>query len=168
MTVQISYAQLRANFSSGTPSLPGYVSTADLFHEIGWDDFISNPSYQNTCAIRLCLALIKTGHPLSSGSHKILAGAYKGERVEVRMRTLAEKLAQPSWFGAPRVLEDRNVSNAIGSGQGVIAYFGLPGYSGGGHIDLIDGSAGALSCGTQCYNQADDVWFWPLQRGLVS
>ena len=37
------------------------IDKAQLFHEIGWDDLIDNPDYDNTCAIRMSLALIKSG-----------------------------------------------------------------------------------------------------------
>lgn len=37
------------------------VSRSDLYKEIGWDDVANNPAFENTCAIRISLAFIKSG-----------------------------------------------------------------------------------------------------------
>jgi hypothetical protein len=38
-----------------------------LFQQIGWDDLIKNPAYGNTCAIRVSLALIRSGVTIPGG-----------------------------------------------------------------------------------------------------
>ena len=43
------------------------VSRDTLFQQIGWDDLIKNPGYGNTCAIRVSLALIRSGITIPSG-----------------------------------------------------------------------------------------------------
>lgn len=164
MTKNIPYDTLRANYAPSTPSHAGYVSLADLYRQIGWDEFISNPNYQNTCAIRVSLALVKSGYPLTAGSHRILSGPHKGKRVQVSMTKLADLLATPAWLGKPEILSAQNPASALRARRGIIAFHGIAGYAGGGHIDLIDNSADALNCASACYFGAKQVWFWPLAR----
>src|SRR5438067_5385461 len=38
-----------------------------LFHLLGWDDLIKNPDYANTCAVRVSLALIRSGVHIPDG-----------------------------------------------------------------------------------------------------
>lgn len=165
MTIQIDYTLLKSNYAPSQPSRPGYISLADLYKSIGWDAYVNDPNYQNTCALRICLALIKSGFELSSGSHNILAGEHKGKRVEVRMSRLAEKLSRSEWLGKAEVLKAPNPANGIGARQGIIAFHGVAGYSGGGHIDLIDNDTSSLRCASACYFGANQVWFWPLLKG---
>jgi hypothetical protein len=58
---------------------PNGISRDDLFREIGFDAYISNPNYDNTCAIRMSLALVKSGFYLPAGrsSHIIQKGPEK-------------------------------------------------------------------------------------------
>ena len=52
----------------------------------------------------------------------------------------------------------------IGQRQGLVAFFRIPGYLGGagGHIDLLLPSAGVQVCGTECYWDCGEVWFWEI------
>lgn len=168
MTLQIPYATLRANFASAEPSAAGYVSMADLYAQIGWDAYITDPNYQNTCAVRLSLALTGAGYPLGYGSHRALAGPHKGKRLQVNMQRLADMLARPAWLGKPETLEAPNPASGIKGRQGIIAFHGIPGYTGGGHIDLIENSPESLRCASTCYFGSREVWFWPLQPARVS
>ena len=43
------------------------VSRDTLFQQIGWDDLIKNPGYGNTWAIRVSLALIRSGVTIPGG-----------------------------------------------------------------------------------------------------
>lgn len=167
MAVILPYSTLRANYSPSTPSQPDYVSQADLYKEIGWDAFVGNPNYGNTCAVRMSLALLKSGHEVNPGSHRILAGAYKGKRLQVNMSKLADLLAEDRWFGRPETLSSPDVSAALAARRGIIAFHGIPGYAGGGHIDLIDTNSASLRCASACYFDADEVWFWPLSMAGV-
>lgn len=168
MTKAIPYQTLRANYAPSTPSRDGYVSLSDLYTQIGWQDFITDPNYQNTCAIRISLALVKSGFPLSAGSHRILSGEHKGKRVQVNMSRLADLLATPAWLGQPEIVSAANPSTGIKARQGIIAFHGIAGYSGGGHIDLIDNETASLRCASACYFGARETWFWPLAKARVS
>ncbi|WP_221625276.1 type VI secretion system amidase effector protein Tae4 [Burkholderia sp. Bp9090] len=43
------------------------VSREALYEELGWQDLVANPAYANTCAIRISLALVKSGMTLRGG-----------------------------------------------------------------------------------------------------
>ncbi|PHV14654.1 hypothetical protein GQ37_000175 [Janthinobacterium sp. BJB1] len=139
------------------------VDQAALFGEIGWDDLIGKDSFANTCAIRVSLALIKAGIRLQ-GRMAIRRGPFKGALIEPGQARLAHMLASPSMFGAPEKFA-RDAANAgIGQRQGVVAFFRIPGYLGGagGHIDILLPSIGVKVCGTECYWDCGEVWFWPV------
>ena len=56
------------------------VKKPELFKEIGWDDLIDNATYYNTCAIRVSLALIKSGLFIH-GRIAIKKGPHKGKLI---------------------------------------------------------------------------------------
>ncbi|MFV0334223.1 MAG: T6SS effector amidase Tae4 family protein [Tropicimonas sp.] len=162
MAINLPFATLHANYYSSRISAPNYVDQQTLYTEIGWEEFLGNPYYENTCATRVSLALLKSGHEVRPGSHRIQKGPYKGKRLQVSMKDLANILAQDHWFGAPEILNQPDPSAAVGARQGIIAFHRLPTYSGGGHIDLIDNSTASLVCASGCYFEAEETWFWPL------
>lgn len=43
-------------------------SREKLFRDIGWDSLIKDSAYKNTCAIRLSIALQKSGISISSSA----------------------------------------------------------------------------------------------------
>ncbi|MDO5528040.1 MAG: type VI secretion system amidase effector protein Tae4 [Paracoccus sp. (in: a-proteobacteria)] len=159
MSFDIPYATLKANYASSNTAQGNFVSQRDLFTEIGWEEFLGNPNYRNTCAIRLSLAIVKSGREVRLGSHRILKGPHQGKRVEVGMKRLAALLATPAWLGKPETLSARTPVNDLRGRRGIIAFHGIPGFSGGGHIDLIDPAEG---CASDCYFGAGELWFWPL------
>lgn len=162
MTLSIAYPTLKAVYPSSNPRSDKYVSQGDLFREIGWDDYIGNPNYENTCAIRVSLALVRAGVKISPKSHNILKGPHEGKGVEVNMARLARLLARPGYFGAYETLTDGTLATAREARQGIIAFHGIPGYVGGGHIDLIDNHETADRCASSCYFGSTEVWFWPM------
>ncbi|MDR1890406.1 MAG: type VI secretion system amidase effector protein Tae4 [Zoogloeaceae bacterium] len=90
------YATVRANFSSTRE-----LSTEDLYKEIGWDDVIGKPQWSNTCAVRMSLALVKSGLNIR-GNMKILKGAYKGREIETNQMKLANLLKNEIYLGEPK------------------------------------------------------------------
>lgn len=66
------FSVLATNYSSNR-----VVSKDDLFKEIGWDDLTSKTEYNNTCAIRVSLALVKSGISVQ-GRMKITRATTKG------------------------------------------------------------------------------------------
>ncbi len=162
MTIYLPYSTLRTNFDSSNDFRWDYLGQKDLFEEIGWEAFVGNPFYENTCAIRMSLALLKSGYEVTSGSHRILAGPYKGKRIEVNMAKLAKVLSEDHWFGKPETVTAPDVSAAIVARCGIIAFHRIPGFPGNGHIDLIDNSQASLRCASFCFFGAKEIWFWPL------
>ncbi|SPZ47541.1 Uncharacterised protein [Agrobacterium tumefaciens] len=77
--MRVNFDTLYKNYPSSDPSHPNYLSQRDLFTEIGWDDFIGNPNYHNTCAIRVSIAFVKSGINIVPASHRIQKGPYAGK-----------------------------------------------------------------------------------------
>lgn len=157
--VKPAFTNLRENYSSVAA-----VDQAALFGEIGWEDLIGKDSFANTCAIRVSLALIKAGIQIK-GRMAIRKGPFKGALIEPGQAKLAHMLASPSMFGAPEKFSRDAAIAGIGQRQGVVAFFRIPGYLGGagGHIDLLLPSAGVQVCGTECYWDCAEVWFWEIR-----
>ena len=67
-----------------------------LFAELGWSDIADNPSYKDTCAIRMSIALLRSGVTLPGAPMRVNAGKLKGKRVEQRQHKLSDML-KLSW-----------------------------------------------------------------------
>ena len=78
-----TYAEILSNF----PSVEGTDRTT-LFNQMGWSEFLERRGYQNTCAIRMSIALQKSGIDLPHGGHRFLDGELNGKRLEVRQKVL--------------------------------------------------------------------------------
>lgn len=142
------------------------VGKAELFREIGWDDLIKNSAYDNTCAIRMSLALMKVGVPIH-GRMAIKKGPFAGQKIEPGQLKLSNMLVHKSLFGAPEKFTQQSVKAGIAERSGVIAFFRIPGYLGGrgGHIDIVSpGPNDHLACGSGCYFNAEAFWFWELAK----
>lgn len=140
------------------------VSKEDLLNEIGWDDLIRNPAYDNTCAIRVSLALIKSGL-LISGRIAIKKGPHKGRLIEPGQARLSQLLATRQYFGAPEKFKTVVADSSIGNRKGVVSFWRVPGYlnGNGGHIDVVSPVLGGVRmCGSGCYWDSSEVWFWEL------
>lgn len=147
---------LRSNFASNK-----VVKKPELFAELGWDDLIHKPEYNNTCAVRISLALVKSGVPIR-GRFIIKNGVYKGRMIEPGQSRLAKMLAEPAYFGTPEKFARKDAISSIGSRRGVVVFWNIPNYMDGrgGHIDIVPGADSV--CGSDCYWNAKEIWFWPL------
>jgi hypothetical protein len=136
-----------------------------LFRLLGWDDLIPNPAYANTCAIRVSLALLRSGVHIPEGRLQIKAGTHKGKMIEPGQAKLSLILAKPSMLGKPEKYEHGKMEDGVGDRSGIVSFFQLiPGLYMGGHIDIVSPVLGGIrACGTDCYWSAQEVWFWPLQ-----
>lgn len=153
------FSVLATNYSSNR-----VVSKDDLFKEIGWDDLISKPEYNNTCAIRVSLALVKSGVSVR-GRMKINKGDHKGKLIEPGQAKLSNMLAGAAYFGLPEKYKTTEAESKIRLRSGVISFWKIPGYLGGagGHIDIVAPALGGIrACGSQCFWDSTEVWFWPL------
>jgi hypothetical protein len=75
--LNISFNVLRNNYPRKQD-----IERPALFKEIGWDDLIDNDAYENTCAIRVSMALIKCGVTIPEGRMAIKNGPHKGKMLE--------------------------------------------------------------------------------------
>lgn len=94
--ISLTYLSLADKFSSNKS-----VTKRTLFEEIGWDDLIDDTAYDNTCAIRLSLALIKCNVPIS-GRIAIRSGLHKGKLIGDKSRQWQEA-------GCPDGIEARHL-----------------------------------------------------------
>jgi hypothetical protein len=141
------------------------VSHDELFHLLGWDDLIKNPAYENTCAIRVSLALIRCGIHIPEGRIPIRAeGIHKGKLIEPGQAKLSAILSRQSMLGNPEKYGNEDMERRIGNRTGIVSFFQLiPGIYMHGHIDVVSPMYGGVhACGTECYWTSKEVWFWPL------
>lgn len=136
-----------------------------LFREIGWDDLIHNANYENTCATRVSLALIKTGITIPGARMPIRTGQYKGRMIEPGQAKLSHILEGAAMLGIPERFDNAHARAAIGERSGIVSFWRLiPGVYEGGHIDLVSPVFQPIGqCGTDCYWASKEVWFWPLR-----
>jgi hypothetical protein len=151
-----SYINLKTNFSSNR-----VVLKEALFTEIGWQGLIPNMNYDDTCAIRMSLALIKSGMTIP-GRMAIMAGKYKGKLIEPGHNKLCAILKGPAFLGRPEIFKSPAAENAIAGRSGIASFWRI-GQGAGGHIDLISTKNYQPVCGSSCYFNSADVWFWPLK-----
>lgn len=140
------------------------VNQAELFEEIGWGDLAGKPAYVNTCAIRMSLALIKSGLTIP-GRMRIKSGRNKGARIEPGQAKLSNILARPVYLGDPEKFKRLDAQDGIGVRSGIVSFFDINPQveTAQGHIDLVSQSAGRSLCGTSCFWLAKEIWFWPLK-----
>jgi len=136
-----------------------------LFRLLGWDDLIKNSTYENTCAIRVSLALIRCGVHIPDGRIPIKTGTHKGKLIEPGQARLSATLCRQSMLGKPEKFSNAAMDAGIGNRSGIVSFFQLiPGIYMHGHIDVISPQLGGMrACGTDCYWTAKEAWFWPLE-----
>jgi hypothetical protein len=150
----------KPSFAMLSASHPGRTKRPPFYEKLGWSDLTHNPSFFDTCAIRMSVALNGAGVPVV-GWLRIKAGPLKGKSVEPSQAKLSRWLKEQ--WGDPEVY--RSVDEArrgIANRTGVVSFFGLH-PSGGGHIDLVkpDGH-GFHECAVACYFDSREIWFWPV------
>lgn len=152
-----NFVTLRGNFS------PASILRATLYKEIGWDDLTNNPTYFDTCAIRMSLALIKSGMVIP-GRMPIKAGMHTGKLIEPGQARLSKILARPSFLGKPETFKTADAESGVGQRTGIISFFDIDPSSDTqhGHIDLVRPENNFRRCSNSCYWTASSVWFWEL------
>jgi hypothetical protein len=155
----IPYAELRQHFP-----LKAIVKKPALYESIGHPEKIPDANWDNTCAVRLSIALVGVGVPIAPGYLTIETGPHKGKRIESRQKTLSEFLRK-RWGEPEKYAGGPAARKGIGRRQGVISFFQLYGPSDRqGHIDLVGpDSWDEPMCADDCYWSSVEVWFWPLK-----
>ncbi len=158
-----SFMAFKANHYSSNKHNSNFMGSEEIYKLIGYDIEElkkQNPGYVNTCAIRMSLALIKSGMNFS-GRLKIKNGPYKGRMIEPGAKLLAGQLAKPQLFGRPELISPSNAVVRLSGKKGMVLFWKVTGY-GGGHIDLIETSNAVQVCNSACYFSSKEIWFWPL------
>ena len=152
-----SFELLRLNF-------PKSERQEQLFKEIGWTSLLNNDAYKDTCAIRMSVALLRSGVQLPTARMKITGGALRGKRIEPGQGKLSFILRR-LWGEPEKFSGEQAAMAAIGNRSGVVSFFRIHGgRTDGGHIDLVQGApSGFPSCARSCYFHAASIWFWPLE-----
>lgn len=157
-----NFAVLKGNHNSSTEGKSGYLSGAALYKEIGYeiDQLVSqNAGYRNTCAVRMSLALIKSGVSIR-GRIWIKAGRHAGKSVEPGAKRLADQLL--TTLGRPMITSQTSKALDLLRGKrGIVFFWKIEGYDGG-HIDLIEPANATSLCNSQCYFSCKEIWFWEL------
>ena len=162
--MNISYATLKSNHYSSDQSNSSYLSAEEVYTEAGlnYENLIrQNPAYENTCAVRMSLALIKTGVSFT-GRLRIKSGKYEGKTIEPGAKLLADQLKRKSLLGMPEVNKPTKFINKVLGKKGIVLFWKITGY-GGGHIDLIEVSNTEQTCNSNCYFDSKEIWFWELK-----
>lgn len=165
MRTHVPYAAIRKHFPDTST-----VSPEELYHWIGYPENIGNPNFENTCAVRMSLALLGAGFP-NPGRWRIKAGKYAGRAIETKQRLLSRwlltQLGQPEKFSSGPEAERK-----IGTRRGIVSFFSI--YNDDrpqGHIAIVSKDLwGYFRCGnehprqsTGCFWSSREVWFWPLK-----
>jgi hypothetical protein len=121
---------------------------------------VDNPDYVNTCAIRMSYTLNNTGQNVKSGAGMLTVKGGDKKNYGLRMAEMAAYLKKQ--WGRPtlHVKNPGGSSSAFAGRQGVIAFLGIPGYSGGGHVDLWDGQKTAHGD----YFNSSEVMLWEQKQ----
>lgn len=158
-----SYESLKANHYSSNKYSANFLAGEDVYKSIGYDMEQlkkQNPGYANTCAVRLSLALLKSGMTFN-GRLKIKDGPHKGKMIEPGAKLLADQLARPQALGKPELIDPKDAMARLKGKKGVILFWKITGYDGG-HIDLIEPAQTTQVCHSACYFSSKEIWFWPL------
>ncbi len=158
---------MSASFASLNQSYNTYnlLDTAELYRSLGWDDVVDKPEWQNTCAVRMHLALMDSA-VLIAGRFPVLKGTHKGKSIEVSQNRLAERIGISGTFGKALVFSNAEFMKKEGYSQvfgrtGIVSFQRMPGYPGG-HIDLLDARS-EWNCLRQCYFDAGEIRFWAVR-----
>lgn len=151
------FAVLKANHM-GDKFLP-----AQVYEAIGHPGLEQKTGWENTCAVRMSVALIAAGMKIRPGRLQIKAGRFKGAMVEPGQRRLSDFLV--GQIGQPEKYKGGAIArNMIAWRTGIVSFYQIHGGGNQGHIDLVSVQDWpAVLCNGACYWGSLDVWFWPLK-----
>lgn len=158
---------LKISFSTLQSKYPRRVTvpTNELYASIGLPHLAKDMNWDNTCAVRVSLALIGAGVQVP-GHMTIKAGPYKGRTFQPGQSKLSKYLAQPWVLGVPEKFRaSRDALLGVRGRSGIISFFNNGGASDPqGHIDIVSpDDFNDPTCGNACYWSAVEIWFCPLK-----
>ncbi|ENG2553748.1 TPA: hypothetical protein MYP81_005231 [Citrobacter farmeri] len=160
-----SFSTLKNNHSSADFINPDFVESKEFYAGIGYDQGKLGVQFENTCAARMSVALIKSGVKFNGRLLPIKEGKWKGVRLETGAKNLADELSRSSVFGKPAIWRDpAKFQTELGNKRGVVFFWKIDGYNGGSgsHIDLIEPASAGAVCHSHCYFNCKQIWFWEL------
>ena len=148
-----------AILAKGYPRRDQFMRDA-LYDSLGWADLKAHPSFQDTCAIRMSVALNTAGVPIT-GWLRVKAGPLKGKSIEPSQAKLSRWLKER--WGQPELFKSEDAAQrGIGNQSGVVSFWGIDGTPQG-HIDLVKpDEQGFHACAMSCYFKSREIWFWPV------
>jgi hypothetical protein len=156
------------NSTSRRASLSVQVIFARLLNQLGggWPALIGNGSYDNTCTVRLSVALIEVGQLIPSdlaqadGGHKDAQGRNMIVKVPTAKRLL-ERLLGPSTWGTSKAIGTDIADGSIPAWTGFLLYL-VPIGDASGHVDLWNKDHCTLDCHNTFARAASTVEVWSL------
>jgi hypothetical protein len=138
------------------------VPIEELYQWLGLPEKLHEPGWQNTCAVRVSLALLGAGMTIWDGRTTVRAGKYAQRQIEATQKRLANYLRRE--WGEPERFAAALAKWRIGGRRGVIAFAQLWGpFDQQGHIDIVAPDQWQrLLCEGSCYWDSVEVSFWEL------
>jgi len=160
---------MKPTFTTFWDAYPRAPDKETFFKELGggWPSLIKKPEYDNTCVVRLSIALIRVGVIIPDDLAKLDGGHKdaKGKNIIIRVPTaktfLNGLLGQSDWG------INKQVGSDIGGGlipdrTGVLLYSVPPPSDANGHVDLWKRDACTIDCHNQYARSATSVELWYL------
>lgn len=151
----VTFEKLHANYPT--------QGRSELFHDLGadWIPLIDNPNYQNTCSIRLSVALNKSGQFVDKTYREALTGS--GQSIVLKVSTMG-RLVQASFgdpWGMSKEVGQTLASSDIPARKGIIAYH-ANWSDATGHFDLWHGTGFVGSGNLDDVASGYDIALWML------
>jgi hypothetical protein len=142
----------------------------DLFTDVlggGWPALIGNPSYLNTCTIRLSIALNRSGFkvPASFGQQDGGLTDKNGDNIIIRVPTgeaLVRSLFGDSYWGMSRNPGSPIDLIDVPHETGILVYRVMPGADAAGHIDLWNKNDCRIDCHSTFAVSSYEIALWKL------
>ena len=154
--MSVPFSALRSNYPN--------QARPELFKSLGpdWVALIDNHNYENTCSIRLSIALIKSGYPIKKKYREALTG--DGGSIVLKVETMG--LLLKDYFGNPWGMSKepgvRLTVADIPRRTGIIAYH-VNWANASGHVDLWHGNGFVGSGSFKDIADGYDIALWHLQ-----
>lgn len=159
---------MSVNFSDLWNAYPTAPTKKELFLQLGggWPALIGNANYDNTCTIRLSVALIEAGQLIpddlaqSDGGHKDAQGRNMIIKVPTAKQLLERLFGLSTWSMSKAVGADI-ADGLIPAWTGVLIYL-VPQSNANGHADLWKKERCTIDCHNAYARAATSVELWRL------
>lgn len=139
-------------------------SKEQLYSELKgeWPSLINNDNYNNTCAIRLSIALLKSGINIPDQYREAISGENDNLIIKVKTmsRFLTDTLDAPFWGMSKQPGQTLNLATTV-PGLGILAYH-VKWTNATGHFDLWDGQRFIGSGNPEHVKDGYELVLWKL------